>query len=121
MGGTMSSDGSNADPNLQRFVESEAQQNQVRRCATSDFFRRKQHLRRTKKLFSGPEFNGVTVKIHELNSMDNGSEIQRTLASMTGQSTVPSVWVNGKFVGGNAETQAAYKGGTLLEMLGHSS
>jgi glutaredoxin 3 len=76
---------------------------------------------RTKKLFSNPEFKDVTVKIHELDKMESGSAIQNTLASMTGQRTVPSVWVNGKFIGGNDDVQNAYKRGKLLPMLCLSS
>lgn len=29
---------------------------------------------------------------------------------MTGQRTVPSVWVNGKHIGGNDETQRTFRG-----------
>lgn len=32
--------------------------------------------------------------------LDNGAEVQATLKQITGQSTVPSVWVGGKFIGG---------------------
>jgi glutaredoxin 3 len=71
----------------------------------------------TKKLFKKNEFKDVDVVIHELNKMKNGSAIQSTLASMSGQGTVPSVWIGGKFIGGNSETQAAYKNGKLSSML----
>ena len=37
--------------------------------------------------------------------MGNGADIQNTLKSMTGQSTVPNVWINGKHIGGNDDTQ----------------
>ena len=49
--------------------------------------------------------------------MQNGSEIQSTLASMTGQRTVPSVWVKGTFIGGNDDTHKLYQSGKLNEML----
>ena len=49
--------------------------------------------------------------------MDDGDEIQQCLYEMTGQRTVPSVWVNGQFLGGNDQTQQAWKSGTLTETL----
>ena len=72
----------------------------------------------TKKLFqTKKEFQEVDVVIHELEKMKNGAAIQSTLGSMSGQRTVPSVWIGGKFIGGNSETQAAYKNGKLSSML----
>lgn len=42
----------------------------------------------------------IAFKALELDTMGNlGSEIQALLLERTGQSTVPSVWVNGKFIG----------------------
>jgi glutaredoxin 3 len=44
--------------------------------------------------------NRVAFKDLELDLMGNqGVEIQRILKERTGQSTVPSVWVLGKFIG----------------------
>jgi len=50
--------------------------------------------------------------------MDNGSEIQDELLSMTGQNTVPNVFVKGEHIGGNDDTQAASKSGKINELLG---
>ena len=71
----------------------------------------------TKKLFQKKEFKDVDVVVHELEKMKNGAAIQSTLGSMSGQRTVPSVWIGGTFIGGNSETQAAYKNGKLSSML----
>ena len=49
--------------------------------------------------------------------MPNGSDIQNNLAQMTGQRTVPSVWVKGKHVGGNDDAHALFRSGKLQEML----
>merc|ERR1719158_738736 len=38
--------------------------------------------------------------------MGDGAEIQATLKAMTGQGTVPSVWIAGKHIGGNSDFQA---------------
>ena len=72
----------------------------------------------TKDLFRKEEFSGIPVVYHELDKRSDGPAIQATLLDMSGQRTVPSVWIGGKFVGGNSETQSAYKSGELQTMLG---
>mmetsp|Transcript_56107 Transcript_56107/g.63494 ORF Transcript_56107/g.63494 Transcript_56107/m.63494 type:complete len:101 (+) Transcript_56107:64-366(+) len=72
---------------------------------------------RTKDLFR-KEFSGIDVVYIELDQRDDGSTIQGTLASMSGMRTVPSVWIGGKFVGGNSETQSAFRSGDLQTLLG---
>jgi len=69
-------------------------------------------------LFGQSEFKDIDVATYELDQRGDGAAIQQTLLSMSGQRTVPSVWVGGKFVGGNSETQSAYKSGELQSMLG---
>ena len=49
---------------------------------------------------------------------DDGPEYQMTLMQMTGQRTVPNVFVKGQHIGGNDDSQAAAKDGKLKEMLG---
>ncbi len=70
----------------------------------------------TKSLFQ-TQFSDVDAKIFELDQMNDGASIQSDLAAMTGQRTVPNVWVRGKFVGGNDDTQALFRSGKLTEML----
>jgi len=60
----------------------------------------------------------VDASIFELNTMDDGADIQDALLEITGQRTVPSVFVKGKHIGGNDDTQSANKDGKLKEMLG---
>jgi glutaredoxin-related protein len=60
---------------------------------------------------------GIDVAVHELDQMPNGPSIQSELAAMTGQKTVPNVWVAGKFLGGNDDTQHAAASGKLKEIL----
>ena len=50
--------------------------------------------------------------------MDDGRDIQDALLEMSGQKTVPNVWVKGEHLGGNDDTQAAAKSGKLQELLG---
>lgn len=47
--------------------------------------------------------------ILELDQMDEGNEIQAILAQITGQRTVPNVFIKGKHIGGNSDLQALGK------------
>lgn len=44
--------------------------------------------------------------ILELDTMDNGQEIQDALYHITNQKTVPNVFIGGEHVGGNSDVQA---------------
>lgn len=68
----------------------------------------------TKSLFSGMN---IPAKIIELDTMDNGSEVQAALLDISGQRTVPNVFIKGKHLGGNDDSQAAARSGKLQEML----
>ena len=59
----------------------------------------------------------IPFTVYELNDMDNGADIQDSLKDLTGQRTVPSVFVKGNHVGGNDDLQAAAKDGKLQAML----
>jgi|TARA_B100000513_G_C11811418_1_gene155690 glutaredoxin 3 len=53
----------------------------------------------------------------ELNEREDGAEVQAALAELTGQRTVPNVFIKGQHLGGNDDTQRANRDGTLLKML----
>jgi len=54
-----------------------------------------------KKAIKLLEDNDVTMKIVELNKPWNeGNKIRATLGRITGRTSVPSIWLNGKFIGG---------------------
>jgi glutaredoxin 3 len=55
--------------------------------------------------------------IIELDKDPRGSEIQDTLGQMTGQSTVPSIWISGKHIGGCDDLTALNNKGKLTAML----
>jgi glutaredoxin 3 len=74
------------------------------------------YCRRTKALF---EELGIEAKIHELNEIENGHEIQDALFKMTGQRTVPSVFIGGQHIGGSDKTMELHGSGKLLEILGN--
>jgi glutaredoxin 3 len=69
----------------------------------------------TKALF---EDLRVDAAIYELNELDNGQAIQDALLKMTGQRTVPNVFINGQHIGGNDKTQALNSSGKLKTLLG---
>ena len=69
----------------------------------------------TKKLLNS---QGISAKVIELNQVDNGDDIQKALQLISGQRTVPNVFVKGKHLGGNDDTQAAARSGKLQQMLG---
>lgn len=53
-----------------------------------------------------------------LNEMGaKGGEYQAALKEITGQRTVPNIFVGGAHVGGNSDLQAAHSSGKLAEML----
>lgn len=47
--------------------------------------------------------------ILELDTMEEGDDIQNALAQITGQRTVPNIFINGKHIGGNSDLQALGK------------
>lgn len=59
------------------------------------------------------------ITIIELDNRKDGGEIQSYLASptVTGQSTVPNIFVNQKHVGGNDKFQAARSSGKFKQLL----
>ena len=74
------------------------------------------HCTKTKDLFKNLKVDGTVI--YELDDMKNGADIQAALLDMTGQRTVPNVFIKGKHVGGNDNVQAANKSGKLKELLG---
>lgn len=72
------------------------------------------YCRRAKALFAEL---GIEAKIHELNEIENGHAIQEALLEMTGQRTVPSVFINGQHIGGSDKTLELHESGKLMELL----
>ena len=56
----------------------------------------------------------------ELNEREDGAEVQAALAELTGQRTVPNVFIKGQHLGGNDDTQRAARSGKLQELLAKS-
>ena len=58
------------------------------------------------------------IKDVDLNKdVKNGGDYQRILKQVTGDSTVPRVFIDGKFIGGGSETKAEFSSGRLQDRL----
>ena len=69
---------------------------------------------RTKGLF---QEMGVDATYIELDELTNGPEVQAALQGISGQRTVPNVFINGKHLGGNDDMQKAARSGKLKKLL----
>ncbi|KAF2637183.1 glutaredoxin [Massarina eburnea CBS 473.64] len=70
------------------------------------------YCRATKQLLSD---SGAKFYAIELDQVDDGSDIQSALKDITGQGTVPNVFIGKKHIGGNSDLQA--KKGDLATLL----
>mmetsp|Transcript_78747 Transcript_78747/g.157421 ORF Transcript_78747/g.157421 Transcript_78747/m.157421 type:complete len:333 (+) Transcript_78747:29-1027(+) len=70
--------------------------------------------RRTKALFNSV---GVPFTAIELDERNDGGELQAALLALTGQRTVPNVFVKEKHIGGNDDVHRAHADGSLVKML----
>ncbi|XP_073140256.1 glutaredoxin-like [Henckelia pumila] len=60
---------------------------------------------------------GASYKVIELDAEDDGSQIQAALLELSGQRTVPNVFISGKHIGGCDATTALHKDGKLMPLL----
>ncbi|KAI9774407.1 MAG: hypothetical protein M1840_004301 [Geoglossum simile] len=49
--------------------------------------------------------NGASFFVIELDQVEDGADIQSHLANLTGQSTVPNIFINKIHIGGNSDLQ----------------
>lgn len=57
------------------------------------------------------------AKVFELDQLRDGRAWSAYLHQLSGQRTVPSIWIGGKFVGGNSDLQLLAMEGELRERL----
>mmetsp|Transcript_19170 Transcript_19170/g.45367 ORF Transcript_19170/g.45367 Transcript_19170/m.45367 type:complete len:216 (+) Transcript_19170:133-780(+) len=72
------------------------------------------YCRQVKDLLTREGIAHVTV---ELDLHEDGAVIQRVLYQSTGQRTVPSVFVNGRHIGGASDTLAKWESGEMSALL----
>ena len=59
----------------------------------------------------------IEFKTMELDQEANGAEVQDALESLTGQRTVPNVFVGGKSIGGGTDVQKLHADGKLQALV----
>jgi len=69
---------------------------------------------RVKSLFASLD---VDVTVAELDQIVEGEQIQDILASLTGQRTVPSVFIGGEHIGGCDDTHQLHASGELEKLI----
>jgi len=74
------------------------------------------YCKSVKALFKN-NFPNIRLQVVELDERSDGSSIQQYLREKTGQSTVPSVFVNQQHIGGNDDTTASFKSGQLRKLI----
>lgn len=82
--------------------------------ATTELFNNMQMEANKKRNSAIPRFY---TRIIELDTISNRDEVQSALLQISGQKSVPNVFVRGRHVGGNGPVQAAAESGELIEML----
>ncbi|CAK9203877.1 unnamed protein product [Sphagnum jensenii] len=60
---------------------------------------------------------GANAKLIEIDEEKDGAELQAALAEISGQRTVPNVFIAGQHIGGCDATVAANNKGTLVPLL----
>ena len=68
-------------------------------------------------LTSLPNLSRNEIQVHELDQHPQGDAIQRELYAMSGQRTVPNVFVRGQHLGGNDDTHRVHRSGQLSKLL----
>ncbi|SCU98931.1 LAME_0G01112g1_1 [Lachancea meyersii CBS 8951] len=70
-----------------------------------------------KLLFEDKKLSKEQVLLLQLDTMKEGSAIQDALQEITGQRTVPNIFIAGKHIGGNSDIQALESSGKLDALL----
>mmetsp|Transcript_28023 Transcript_28023/g.20973 ORF Transcript_28023/g.20973 Transcript_28023/m.20973 type:complete len:112 (-) Transcript_28023:35-370(-) len=60
---------------------------------------------------------GVKYKLLELDEISEGDKVQKALEQLTGQRTVPNIFIGGTHVGGCSELKSKIKSGVVKELL----
>lgn len=70
-----------------------------------------------KTLFDDKKVPNDKIKVLQLNQLDDGAEIQDALQEISGQRTVPNIYILGKHIGGNSDLQELAAAGELDRLL----
>lgn len=75
------------------------------------------HCKRTKQVLDSYKLNPEKFKWLDIDIRSDMDTIQNQMKQITGGSSVPRVFIGGKFLGGADDTVAAHKSGKLEKML----
>lgn len=56
---------------------------------------------------------GITYTAIEIDQVQDGMMIQREVMRITGQRTVPAIWIDGEFIGGSSDLVELHEAGGL--------
>lgn len=70
-----------------------------------------------KTLFEEKNVGDDVATVLQLNQMEDGADIQDALLEISGQRTVPNIYINGKHIGGNSDLQELNQSGKLDQLL----
>lgn len=70
-----------------------------------------------KTLFEESKVPKEKSLVLQLNTIDDGADIQEALYEINGQKTVPNIYINGKHIGGNSDLQELKNAGKLEQLL----
>jgi glutaredoxin 3 len=76
------------------------------------------YCKRAKEILQQEKESALTI---ELNENEKGADIQAYLAHITGQSTVPNIFIGGKHVGGCSDLEGLQSNGQLQKLLTSAS
>ena len=64
-------------------------------------------------------FKSADIKydVHELDKLPEGADMQNTLQEITGQRTVPNIFIGGTHIGGFTDLSAKIKNGVAINLL----
>lgn len=96
--------------NLLQEIENYVENNKVMIFSKS----RCPYCRKVKELFKSL---GVAFFALELDTLENGAEMQKAMAEKAGRSSVPQVFIDGQHIGGCDDTMAAHDSGKLQALL----
>lgn len=96
---------------IRQFIGSENSKHQVVVWSKSSC----PYCSQTKQLFSS--MPSVDVAVHEIDQLPSGFLIQQELLALTGQRTVPNIFVQDRHMGGNDDIQRAHRTGELSKLI----
>jgi glutaredoxin 3 len=75
------------------------------------------HCREAKKVFKTYKIKKDQIQFLEINNRDDMNQIQNYMQSLTGARSVPRVFIDGEFIGGNDDTKTMHRNGKLKKAL----